>query len=265
MSMVVTYYAAEKVGKTTFGFSAIRAFPDGILVHFDFDLGGERAIYRFQDVADRIKTVTFPEVPKWSMGSGHITAQWTRFESLYEMALNDPQVRVVFIDTATQMHRLNADEYLENYVKRNNPKRSQLQQLEYRMPNGRTRSKVMAAKEAGKLLIMSHYEQPIYVEQLVQRPDGSMVKESVNTGQKTFAGLNDTPYLADFHLVLTLKDVNLDPVTNKPIGPRPNLVTVGQILTPYPRSAYMLEIPDITYERLMLTVDGLKVAEMVQQ
>ena len=256
-SEVITWYAAEKVGKTSLGFSAIRAFPDGILVHFDFDLGRERAIYRFQDVADRIKSVSFPEVPKWTLGSGAITQRYAHFERIYEMALNDPQVRVLFVDTATQMRNLDADEYLENYVKRNNPKRSQLQQIEYRMPNSRVRAKIMAAKDAGKLLIMSHYEAPVYVDQLVQRPDGSMVKESVNTGQKTFAGLADTPYLADYHLLLFLKDFNLDINTGKPIGLRPQLKTVGRILTPHPREAYMVEIPDITYEQLMLVINGI--------
>ena len=265
MSEVITLYGGEKTGKTTFGFSAIRAFPDGIMVHMDMDMGRDRAIYRFKDVADRIKSVTFPEVPKWSLGSGEFTRQWARFEHLYEMALNDPLVRVVFIDTTTQMHHLNADEYLENYVKRNNPKRSQLQQIEYRIPNSRTRGKIMAAKESGKLLILSHYERPIYVEQLVQRPDGTMVKESVDTGEKTFNGITDTPYLADYHLLLFLKDYNLDLVTNKPIGPRPQLKTVGRILTPHPRDAYLVEIPDITYERLKMVLDGIMKASMESQ
>jgi len=257
MSEVVSFYGGEKTGKTSFGFSAIRAFPDGLMVHFDFDLGRDRAIYRFHDVEDRIKTVTFPEVPKWTLGAGEITRRYAHFEQVWEMALNDPNVRVLFVDTATQMRNLDADEYLENYVKRNNPKRSQLQQIEYRTPNARVRSKFMAAKEAGKLLIISHYEAPVYVEQLVQRPDGSMVKESVNTGQKTYAGLGDTPYIATFHLLLFLKDLNLDPVTNQPVGPRPNLVTVGQLRTPHPREAYMMEIPDITYERLRMVIDGI--------
>ena len=153
MSLVTTYYGVEKSGKTTFGFSAIRAFPDGIEVHFDFDLGRDRAIWRFPPkLADRIRTVRFPEVPTWTLGSGAITKQWADFEKFYEMALNDPQVRVLFIDTGTQMHRLNADEYLENYVKRNKPARHQLVQIEYRTPNARTRAKIMAAREANKLL-----------------------------------------------------------------------------------------------------------------
>lgn len=257
MSEVISYYGAEKTGKTSFGFSAIRAFPDGILVHLDFDLGRDRAIYRFKDVADRIKSVQFPEIPKWALGSGAITQRYAQFERVWEMALNDPQVRVVFVDTATQMRNLDADEYLENYVKRNNPKRSQLQQIEYRTPNSRVRAKFMAAKDSGKLLIISHYEQPIYVEQLVQRQDGTMVKESINTGQKTFAGLTDTPYIADYHLVLFLKDLNLDPVTQKPTGPRPYLTTVGKILTPHPRDAYMVEIPDIDYRRFKMVIDGI--------
>lgn len=263
MSEVITYYAAEKVGKTTFGFSAIRAFTDGIEVHFDFDLGRERAIYRFPNaLAERIKSVSFPEVPTWTLGSGAITRQWARFEQLYETALNDPQVRVVFIDTGNQMHKLNADEYLENYVKRNKPTRHQLVQMEYRFPNSRTRAKIMAAKDAKKLLIMSHYEQPVYLEQFVQQSDGSLKKESVNTGRKTFAGFNEIPFIADYHLQLTLQNVNVDPAGN-PVG-KPKLVTFATILTPHPRDAFGLEIPDPTYERLVQLVDGIKKASMME-
>jgi len=264
MSEVITYYGQEKTGKTTFGFSAIKSFPDGIMVHFDFDLGRERAIWRFPDkLADRIKTVRFPEVPTWTLGSGAITKQWADFEKWYEMALNDPQVRVLFIDTGSQMHRLNADEYLENYVKRNKPSRHQLVQIEYRMPNSRTRAKIMAARDAQKLLIISHYEQDVYQEQFVQRPDGSMVKESVKTGQKTHAGFGDMPYLTDYHLQLLLKNTNLDPMTGAELNPV-KLTTFAKILTPNPPPAFGVEIPEPTYGRLIQVIDGIKSGSMME-
>ena len=265
MSLVVTYYGVEKSGKTTFGFSAIKAFPDGIEVHFDFDLGRERAIWRFPPkLADRIKTITFAEVPTWTLGSGAITAQWAKFEKFYEMALNDPQVRVLFIDTGSQMHRLNADEYLENYVKRNKPNRSQLQQMEYRIPNSRTRAKIMAARDAQKLLIVSHYEQDVYQEQFVQRADGSMVKESVKTGQKTHAGFGDIAYLTDYHLQLMLKNTNRDPVTGAELNPV-KLTTFAKILTPNPPSAFGLELPEPTYVRLIQMIDGLRSLSVMEE
>lgn len=261
MSLVVTYYGIEKSGKTTFGFSAIKSFSDGIEVHFDFDLGRERAIWRFPEaLANRIKTVTFPEVPTWTLGSGAITQQWARFEKYYEMALNDPQVRVLFIDTGTQMHRLNADEYLENYVKRNKPNRHQLVQIEYRIPNSRTRAKVMAAREAQKLLIISHYERDVYQEQFVQRPDGSMVKESVPTGQKTHAGYGDIVYATDYHLQLLLKETaEMDPLTGLP-----RLATFAKILTPNPPPAFGIEFPEPTYGRLIQLIDGIKRTSMME-
>ncbi|KKL94296.1 hypothetical protein LCGC14_1866050, partial [marine sediment metagenome] len=237
MSNVITYYGLEKTGKTTFGFTAIRAFLEGILVHFDFDLGRERAIWRFpKSLADRIQSIRFPEVPNWTLGSGAITAQWAKFEQYWDMALHDPQVKVLFIDTGTQMHKLNADEYLENYVKRNKPNRHQLQQIEYRIPNSRTRAKYMSAREAEKLLIVSHYEGDVYQEQFVQRPDGSMVKESVKTGVKTHSGFGDTPYLTDYNLQLLLRNMNRDPNTGAELQP-PTLRTVGKILTPNPPDA----------------------------
>ena len=262
MSLVITYYGAEASGKTTFGFTAIRAFPDGILVHFDFDLGRDRAIYRFPDsLANRIKSVKFPEVPTWTLGSGAITQQWANFERTYEMALSDPQVRVLFVDTATQMHRLNANEYLENYVKRNKPNRHQLMQIEYRFPNDRTRAKIMAAREAEKLLIVSHYERPVYVEQFIQKPDGSMSKESVDTGQKTHQGFGEIAYSADQHLQLFLKNTNLELVTGKELQP-PILKTVARFLKPNPPAIYGLELPNPNYERMMQFVDGIKKMNM---
>lgn len=262
MSIVVSYYGAEASGKTTLGFTAIKAFPDGIEVHFDFDLGRERAIWRFPDsLAGRIKSVRFPEVPTWTLGSGAITHQWASFERVYEMALNDPQVRVLFIDTATQMHRLNADEYLENYVKRNKPTRHQLVQIEYRIPNSRTRAKIMAAREAEKLLIMSHYERPVYVEQFVQQPDGGIKKESVDTGQKEHAGYGDIAYAVDQHLQLFLRNTNLELVTGKELQP-PILKTFARFLKPNPPSIYGIELPEPNYVRLIQMVDGIKKACM---
>lgn len=265
MSLVITYYAAEKAGKTTFGFSAIRAFPDGILVHFDFDLGRERAIWRFpKSLTDRIKTVRFPEVPTWTLGSGAITQQWANFERTYEMALNDPMVKALFIDTGSQMHSLNADEYLENYVKRNKPARHQLQQIEYRTPNSRTRAKIMAARDAQKLLLISHYELDVYQEQFVQRADGSMTKESVKTGQKTHKGFGDIAYSTDHHLQLYLRNTNLDPNTGAELNP-PKLTTFARILTPNPPPAFGLEIPEPTYGRLIKLIDGIKASCMMEE
>lgn len=265
MSDVLSYYGQEKSGKTTFGFTAIKAFPDGILVHFDFDLGRERAIWRFpESLANRIQSVRFPEVPKWAIGSGAITKQWADFEMVYEQALNDPQVKVLFIDTGTQMHTLNADEYLENYVKRNKQSRHQLQQIEFRVPNARTRAKIMSAREAKKLLIISHYERPIYVEQFVQRPDGSMVKESVETGAKTHKGFGDIVYAVDYHLQLFLKNVNLDPVTGAPVEPA-KLITMAKILTPNPPPAFGIELPAPTYVKFMKIIDGVKKMSMMEE
>lgn len=265
MSEVYSYYGAEATGKTTLGFSAIKTFSDGILVHFDFDLGRERAIWRFPEkLTNRIKSITFPEVPNWTLGSGAITQQWARFEQYFETALNDPQVRVLFIDTATQMHRLNADEYLENYVKRNKPNRHQLVQIEYRFPNNRTRAKIMAAREAQKLLIMSHYERPVYVEQFVSQPDGSIKKESVDTGQKEHAGYGDIAYAVDQHLQLFFRNTNLDTITGKELQP-PKLTTFAKFLKPNPPPIYGIELPEPNYERLIQFVDGIKKACMMEE
>jgi len=264
MSEVISYFGAEASGKTTLGFTAINAFSDGILVHFDFDLGRERAIWRFPEkMVARIQSVRFPEVPKWTMGSGAITKQWSEFETVYEQALNDPQVRVLFIDTGSQMHNLNSDEYLENYVKRNKPNRHQLQQIEFRIPNSRTRAKIVAARDAQKLLIISWYERPIYVEQFVQRPDGSMVKESVETGEKTHKGYGDIAYAVDQHMQLFLRNTNVDLVTGAQLAP-PKLTSFVKFLKPNPPPIYGLELPEPTYKKMVRFVDGIKKSVMME-
>lgn len=259
MSIVLAYYGGEASGKTTLGFSAIKAFSSGSLIHFDFDLGRDRALWRFpQKLVDRIKTVKFPEVPSWTLGSGAITKRWADFERVYEQALNDPQVSVVFIDTGTQMHSLNADEYLENYVKRNKPARHQLLQIEFRFPNNRTRAKIMAAREADKLLIISHKERPVYVEQFIQRPDGSLAKESVDTGQKTWGGIGDLPYLVDQLLHLKLRNSNTD------LSLPQNLITYATFQKPNPPAIYGLELPQPTFMKMVKMVDGIKSLSMME-
>ena len=264
MSEVIGYFGAEGSAKTTFGFSAIKEFEDGILVHFDFDLGRDRAIWRFPEKwASRIKTVEFAEVPTWTLGSGAITASWARFELMYGAALQDPQVKVLFIDTGTQMHRLNADEYLENYVKRNKATRHQLSQIEYRVPNSRTRAKIMAAREAKKLLLVSHYERPVYIDQFVQRQDGSMVKESVDTGQKTHSGYGDLPYAVDQYVQLFLRNVNVDPA-GKELQPA-RLVSVARFLKPNPPALYGMELPEVSYGRMVQFVKGIKAMSVMEE
>ena len=263
MSLIISEYGQEKSGKTSFGFSAIKAFPTGMMLHFDFDLGRERAIWRYPDgLSNRIITVRYPEVPNWTMGSGAVTNMWHQFETDYETALKDPQVVALFIDTGTQMHRLNADEYLENYVKKLKPGRHQLQQIEYRIPNSRTRAKYMSARSANKLLIVSHYEADIYAEQFVTHPDGSMTKESVRTGAKTHSGFAEMPYISDQHIQLYLKNVNINPMTGKEQMP-PILKTVARFTTPNPPMAMGVEIPDPTYQKVVDTIEMIRKASMV--
>lgn len=255
MSLVITYYGEEKTGKTTFGFTCPKP-----MLHLDFDLGRERAIWRFKD-ADQIISIPLPEPPNWAIGSGAATKLWATFEAYYEKGLADPQMKTIFIDTGTQMWKANTQEYLENYVKRSNPKRQQLQQIEYRMPNDRMRAKVLAARGAGKLLVISHYESDIYEERFVQHPDGTVTKESVPTGQKRHSGFGDITYLTDLHLRLTLHNVNTDPITGKPQNPI-KLRPFATVETPNPLSVYGYEFAEPSYDRLMQTIEIMRNAEM---
>lgn len=248
-SMVISYYGSEKCGKTTFGFTS----PLNIL-HFDFDLGRERAIWRFRAIADKIITIPLPEPPNWAIGSGAATKLWADFEKYYEMGLKDPQIKTLFVDTGTQMWKADTQEYLENYVRRANPKRVQLQQIEYRMPNDRMAAKIKAAKQAGKILVISHYQTDIREERFVQHPDGTLTKESVVVpGQTRHAGFGDIVYLVDIHLELFLRNMSLN-------GVAPKLRPWARILTPNPLEAYGIEIPEPSYDNLMMVLDGIRMS-----
>ena len=115
----------------------------------------------------------------------------------------------------------------------------------------------MAAREAKKLLIISHYERPVYKEQFVQQPDGSIKKESVDTGEKEHAGYGDIAYAVDQHLQLYFKNTNLEPITGRELLPE-KLTTFARFLKPNPPPVYGMELPEPNYERLMQFIDGIK-------
>jgi len=256
MAHIITFYGPEKCGKTTLGFTA----PKRIL-HIDFDCGRERAIWRFRSCEADIITVPLPEPPDWAIGSGAATRLWATFEHIYDVGLHDPTIKTVFIDTGTQMWKADTQEYLENYVRRTNPKRTQLQQIEYRMPNDRMRAKILAARTVNKNLIISHYESDEYEERFVTAPDGSVKKESVKTGRKLHAGFTDIPNLTDLHLYAFLRNVV---VHNRDGTAQPKFVPFVQILTPgwAPLSAIGLEIPEPTFERVEALIEGMRMLEV---
>jgi len=237
--MIISYHGPEKSGKTTFGFT----FPKPI-IHLDFDLGRDRAIHRFKGEENLIASIPLPEPPGWSIGSGEATRLWAEFCSRYDQALKDPQVKTIFIDTGTQMWKSDTQEYLENHVKRVNPKRTQLQQIEYRMPNDRMRAKVLAARMAGKILVISHYETDEYDERWIEQPDGKMKKESIKTGRKLHAGFGEIRNLTDMHLYLYV-----DKFT-----PMAVIETPGYA----PLNAVGCRIPNPSYETLMNVVNLLR-------
>lgn len=249
MGMIISYHAPEKAGKTTFGFT----FPKPIL-HFDFDCGRDRAIWRFPNEAHLIKSIPLPEAPDWSIGSGTATRLWDYFCRVYDQAITDPNIRTIFIDTGTQMWKVDHQEYLENFVKRAKPTRLQLQETEYRVPNDRMRGKILAARNTDKTLVIAHYETPERDERWVEQPDGKVKKESVITGRKLHAGFREMRNLVDMHLYLYL---NPTPVQNSPI---PLLVPTAVIETPgyAPLNSVGIPIANPTYDKLMNFVNDLR-------
>jgi hypothetical protein len=251
-TLIISYHGPEKSGKTTFGFTAPKP-----MLHLDFDMGRERAIHRFRSVEKDIITVPLPEPPGWVIGSGAATALWANFERIYDQGLRDTGIKSIFIDTGTQMWKANTQEYLENHVKRVNPNRIQLQQMEYRTPNDRMRSKILAARTCGKILMIAHYETDEREERWVPRPDGGVIKETVKTGRKEHAGFGEMRNLTDMHLRVFTKmthEMNVAGVAQDRLVPYARIETPGWA----PLNAVGLEIAEPTYDLLVLMVKTMR-------
>ena len=244
--LILSYHGASKTGKTTFGFTAPKP-----LAHLDFDLGRERAIWRFKP-EEQQQIISYPlaEPPKWNIGSGDATRLWANFERYYEQCLNSPYFKTIFIDTGTQMWKANHQEYLENYIQKTSRKpRTTLLQIEYRTPNDRMRAKLLAARQSGKLLIVSHYEADEYEERWVTDADGSPKKESIKTGRKTHSGFGEMTNLTDLHLYTYLKQ--------KQVNGRTLYIPAMVVLTCgiAPPSIIGAELEEPTWNKLMELIE----------
>jgi hypothetical protein len=243
MGEVYSFHGSAKSGKTTFGFT----FPKPML-HLDFDLGRERAIYRFKDVANQIHSVPLPEPPGWAIGSGAATKLWMSFTEVYHRGLSDPNIKTIFWDTGTQVWKANTQEYLETVIAKKNSRR-QLLQIEYREPNDRMRSLIMEARQSNKILLIGHYETDDYQEQFVSVPGGSLVKDSVKTGRKLHAGFGEMPFITDSHFYTYVNHV-LQPGNTYLHIPYLRIEVTGN----FPMNATGYEIAEPSYDKLMVAL-----------
>jgi len=211
--MIFGLWGEDKTCKTTLALT----FPKP-LVFMEFDIGGfQRAIYRFQQEFDQglIKYEAYPmpmtfgkfdptklEVrpSKMIVGMKELFYRWA---SKYITHLQSPEVVSIVIDTATLHKTITDDAYLQELQERQLPidpntgkgsdgktLRTQLQQIEYREPNNRTRGILYQAKANNKHLILVHHARDEY-KPMPQR-DGTVANSA--TGKRERAGF---PTLGD--------------------------------------------------------------------
>ncbi len=227
--MIIGAWGEDKCCKTTFALT----FPKP-LIFMEFDIGGfDRAIYRFQEEFNSglIQYEAFPMpmtfgkfnpqelsiLPsKIIVGMKELFYKWA---SRYIVYLQDDKVATIVLDTATLLHSINADCYLQELQERQMPLRAdgkgsdgkdlrtQLIQIEYREPNNRMRGILYNAKSHGKHLVLVHHARDEY-KPMPQR-DGTIATSA--TGKRERAGFATLGDSADVIL-----NTYWDSKTNKP-------------------------------------------------
>ncbi len=210
--MLLSLEGEEKSGKTTLAYTAPLK-----IVGFQFDLGSERALkgamYDTHFKGLRINTVAFDSKAVPVLDDMDITIfecpqpiqvddvqvqgmvdLWNYFLVRLGLALRDPLVRTVVIDTMTIARRVKADAYLEALQKKG--ARERLQEIEYAAPNGAIRDIYTALPAIRKNLVATHHLTDERVEQIDGK--GNIIKGK--TGKRVLEGLNGTHRFVDVAL-----------------------------------------------------------------
>lgn len=218
--MLISLEGEEATGKTTFAYTAPLK-----VVGFSFDMGAQRALYGgkaslFEGL--KINVVPYPsgckpikawedfdiavyEMPRPVQLRGiriqGCIAMWEYLVQLYNMAMEDPTVRSVVLDTATIARRVRCDAFLED-LQDNTPKgkeaRVRLTQIEYGAPNDDIRALYTRAEGIKKNLILVHHLTDEYKDHINSKGD----KEQVITGRRVLEGLKGTHRAVDVALLL---------------------------------------------------------------
>jgi len=190
------------------------------MVFMEFDIGGfDRAIYRYQKDFDdgRIIYEDYPmpmtfgkfDPSKLSITPSPIIVGmkelFYKWAAKYIEHLQDPNIATIVIDTATLLHSINADCYLQELQEKQMPLlpnglgkdgkklREQLIQIEYREPNNRMRGILYNAKSSRKHLVLVHHARDEYG--LVKQRDGGVANGP--TGKRERAGFTTLGDSAD--------------------------------------------------------------------
>jgi hypothetical protein len=211
---VMSIWGPEKSQKSSLAYTGPK-----ILRVYDFDMGYERAIWRFRDEeeAGRITCLSCPTPVHISIKRNEplkgFRELWAKFVQDYMESLQNPNIKSIVIDTATQCWSICIQAYLQELQENQlailprNPAsgeviipqgfkmREQLQPIEYREPNNRMRAVEQAGKGFGKNLILTHYQSATYGKRMVE---GQV--EDYDTGEKELDGFKHTQNLSDIVL-----------------------------------------------------------------
>jgi len=233
--MIFGGWGEDKSAKSTLALS----FPKP-MVYMEFDIGGFRRACRnlphlpIKDWYDQklIKYEAYPlpmtfgkfDPSKLELKPSRLVVGmkelFYKFASNYVKHLQDPNVATIVIDTATILKTVTDDAYLQEIQeiqmetmnpqtgldKNNKPLRTQLQQIEYKEPNNRTRGIYYNAKSHGKHLVLTHHARDEY-KPMLQR-DGTIATTA--TGKRERAGFATLGDSADIIVRCRWKDAKKD-------------------------------------------------------
>jgi len=237
--MILAIWAPEKAWKTTMALS----FPRPI-DHYDLDVGGfDRAAWRLN--LDDINSKPYPtpiqmekllgqtkegvsiKFPKRILGVKEV---WQQIVIDFVASCQNPKVKTIAIDSATQLWAIDHRSYLQEVQERQlyrfthdkegkivpnrkeedfpeNDFRERLQPIEYAEPNDRMRTLIYTARSYGKHLVLTHYPRDVYASKVTDRGI-----EEYKTGDVEPDGFKDTQKLVD--IVIWIQ-----------AGPKTNIIT----------------------------------------
>jgi hypothetical protein len=184
---------------------------------YDFDLGSDRAVPRFQDEVDMdlivVKKYPIPPQGVYLDEKGKVSIRkdakvrgvrevWERFLQDYVTAVMDPGFESHLIDTGTQCweccHRSFLQEKQEAQPA-NERLRERLLPVEYGEPNARMKAVIYTARTYSRNLIITHYQRELYREVLTDRG-----LEERRTGEFELDGFKYTNGLVDMSVVTSV-------------------------------------------------------------
>jgi hypothetical protein len=208
-AIVAAIWGIEKSGKS----SLAMTFPRP-MIHFDLDVGGfNRAAWRLDTKDITTKSYMTPMQIDKMLGAhkdnGIPVRASKKVEGMIELwqavivdyikAVQDPNVKTIIIDSATQLWNICHRSYLQSLQEKQLAQgekdqflRAQLLPIEYAEPNERMKTFVFTSRSYKKNLVLTHYPKDVYAPRFV---DGGM--QEVRTGEEDIDGFKQTKALAD--------------------------------------------------------------------